>query len=89
MICTKCDQSVGQCTCPGTDEHLHAVAYDPDACVLFKWCRTCDKHYARCRCPIPNYYIISGGREIPVENLRTITGESPNVDLSPFSERGH
>ena len=89
MICTDCNRAIGQCICPGRDAELHAIAYDPEACVLFKWCRGCDKHYGRCRCPVPDFYIISGGQEIPVASLRTITGEPPDVDLSPFSERGH
>lgn len=89
MRCVNCDQPIVTCLCPDMDARLRALAYDPTVYVAFKWCRACDTHYARCHCAVPDYYSLSGGRAIPVEGLRTITGEPPDVDLSPESERRH
>jgi hypothetical protein len=56
------------CVCADADARLHTVAYDPTATVLmFKWCRQCDKHYARCRCETPAFFIISAGKDITAQ----------------------
>ncbi len=84
MVCTICGQAIGQCTCPGRDENLHALAYDPAGMVAFKWCRTCDKHYARCVCLVPDFYVIQGGQELPVPDggWRNLAGGRTKPDLT-------
>lgn len=66
LTCTVCNTDIGGCVCPDRDEGLRSVAYDPNGSVAFKWCRTCDKHYARCKCETPNFYVILRGEEWPV-----------------------
>ena len=59
LTCGKCNQSVDRCICPDQDARLR-WASDSEH-VLFKWCRTCDKHYARCQCSVPDFGIRTGG----------------------------
>lgn len=66
LTCTKCGQNYADCECPDADERLKTLAMDPSAPISFKWCRVCDKHYARCGCPTPDFYVILGGKEVPV-----------------------
>jgi hypothetical protein len=83
MVCQTCGP-IAQCTCPDCDERLKDVAFGPRyKFLMFKWCRTCDKHYARCRCETPAFYIVSGGTEIPVSarGFETVTGERVVPDL--------
>jgi hypothetical protein len=53
MWCLKYNHDVGECTCPDINERL-ARAFSSDQ-VIAKWCRKCDKHYARCRCESPEW----------------------------------
>jgi len=82
MVCTRCSSEISDCSCPDRDASLKTIAMDPHATgVLFKWCRICDKHYARCKCETPDFYLLSGGQEIPVYGLRDITGKLVNPDV--------
>ena len=63
------------------DAHLHEIAYDPQSNVLFRWCRICDKHFARCTCPVFEDYIISRGKEIDPMALKDLNGRPPSLDL--------
>jgi len=65
MICTTCRHTIGACTCPDADQKLHDLAYG-DAPLTFKWCLTCDRHYARCQCATPDFYVIANGKEVPI-----------------------
>jgi hypothetical protein len=58
MYCAKCQTDVADCTCPGIDESLKAAGKSPY--IAMKWCSTCDKHYARCKCENPTFYILTG-----------------------------
>lgn len=84
MICGICSLHVGACICPDMDDRLHSLAFDPDGVVAFKWCRGCDKHYARCRCEMPKFYVVLAGREwkIPNGGFRNVEGGRtiPNLD---------
>jgi Ni,Fe-hydrogenase I small subunit len=84
MECTICKASMAQCTCPDADQRLHDFAYGPRyRFLMFKWCRTCDKHYARCTCEVPDFFIISGGKELPIPEggFHTVAGGRAIPDL--------
>jgi len=84
MICATCNEDVAVCICPDRDKQLHDMAYDPAAVnLMFKWCRTCDRHYARCQCATPDFYVISAGKEIPVPagGFRNMAGGRTVPDL--------
>jgi hypothetical protein len=70
MICTKCGHGFGACRCPDMDDRLKRVAFAPDSAVAFKWCRACDKHYARCKCESPDYFIVHRGQDIAIPSGR-------------------
>lgn len=76
MICTKCNSTMDACTCPDADARLHEIAYDPAAHVAFKWCHVCDRHYARCQCAVPEFFVICGGKPMvmPEGGFRTAAG---------------
>src|ERR1700687_3810717 len=79
MTCLACHKSVSDCSCPDIDERLHAIAYGPEMTeVIVKWCRHCDKHYARCHCETPAFFIISAGQDMTAESqegFRNAAGE--------------
>lgn len=84
MVCNKCGP-VSQCTCPDIDQRLKDTAFAPRfKFLMFKWCRTCDKHYARCRCETPAFYIVSGGQEvlIPRGGFPNMAGDMVKPDLT-------
>lgn len=66
MVCGVCNEDIGVCLCPDADAKLYALAYDPDALLMFKWCRHCDRYYTRCRCAVPAFFVISRGKEISI-----------------------
>ena len=74
---------MADCQCPDRDEQLRKIAYDPKSYVAFKWCRKCDKHYARCKCEQPEFYAILRGKEIDVSNgLQSLAGNRVAPDLT-------
>jgi hypothetical protein len=74
--CTVCNTDIEFCTCPNRDQLLHDIAYDPEGHVAIKWCRGCDKHYARCKCEEPAFYVILNGKEwdMPVGGYPSLAG---------------
>jgi hypothetical protein len=66
MTCGKCGAVIDECLCPDIDARLREIANDPDGYVVFKWCRLCDRHYARCTCGAPDFYVLGAGKEWPV-----------------------
>ena len=38
------------------------------------WCKACDKHYARCKCETPQFYVRCNGQDA--------TAQFPQADLS-------
>lgn len=88
LLCATCRQTIGQCTCTDADARMRQLARDPSCPIILKWCRACDKHYARCRCTMPDFCIVGGGRTFQPEELKTLSGEPAPIDLSPNSERG-
>jgi len=73
LTCGICNTGIGDCTCPGRDDQLRAVAYNPESHVAFKWCRKCDKHYARCRCDPPEFYVILAGKDQTTHFMQGVT----------------
>lgn len=82
--CGTCDTGFDKCTCPDIDERLKKLAWMKNGMVAFKWCRTCDKHYARCQCKMPDFYLVKGGEEIKERVFRTLDG---GVAIPNMNER--
>ena len=62
MFCIRCNQELGDCTCPDIDERLVRAANHPSIALTF--CAKCQKHEARCLCPEgPSRSIVSGNSE--------------------------
>jgi hypothetical protein len=76
LNCKICKTGMADCKCPDCDEKLHDIAYDPDGHVAFKWCRLCDKHYERCTCEKPEFFVIHQGKELKMSDggFKTLAG---------------
>jgi hypothetical protein len=57
MVCGKCCKDLHDCACHDITERLAGITK-----VAMKWCRTCDQHYARCRCAEPVFAIRLGDK---------------------------
>jgi hypothetical protein len=51
MFCTRCKNDIADCTCPDIDDRLGALT----GTVIYRKCRKCGKHYARCQCKDPEW----------------------------------
>ena len=51
--CIKCGKELQFCSCPDIDERIRSAKNDPG--FLFKMCKKCDRHYARCKCLEPKW----------------------------------
>jgi len=83
ISCHVCGaEATSDCTCLDMDDRLKTACDSPY--VAFKWCRFCDKHYARCTCPAPQFYVRCGGKElsVPAQGLHMLAG-----DVIPDTER--
>ena len=80
MICTVCDTTVDKCTCPGIDAELKAIAFNPEGHVMFKWCRKCDKHYARCKCTPPEFFCVFRGEDLQGQTFKDGNGKDVVID---------
>lgn len=70
--CSICEVTIDKCTCPDADERLRGIRGKE---VAMKWCRTCDRHYGRCKCPPPYaFYVRVDGKDA--------THLFPQVDLT-------
>lgn len=75
LDCVKCHRAIDKCKCPDIDERMHDMAYKDH--VLLKWCRRCDKHYARCECAPPyTFFMICNGKDA---GTRFISGAGTTV----------
>jgi hypothetical protein len=70
MFCTACDHTLGECTCPDADARILAARQH----TPMKWCKTCDKHYARCKCSVPNFTLMDGDIDRGCGPFRTMAG---------------
>lgn len=83
LSCTVCGATVDQCACPDIDARLRKSFHDPTGTyVMAKWCRRCDKHYARCTCERPDFYILSAGQDISHQTFRMADGTIVVPDLT-------
>lgn len=83
LTCTRCDTTIDKCTCPDMDESLKKVVFDPAGLMAVKWCRKCDKHFARCHCESPEFYIVLGGKETDMtQGVRNGLGQMVVPDLT-------
>lgn len=55
MFCMKCQNELFQCTCSDLEERLNSAA--ADNALEYRYCTTCGKHYARCKCKNPTWAI--------------------------------
>ena len=80
MICTECQLQLDECNCPDIDERLASLRND--AQFVYKMCRTCEKHYARCKCEKSDWTMSIDGLEMSdVEKMQTlgdVLGEGKN-----------
>lgn len=76
LKCDKCKESVHFCQCRDMNKRLHAMAHDTSpGAVMLRWCRRCNRHFARCFCAPPyDDYVICGGKEVPLSSIRRPDG---------------
>ena len=60
----SCQHDLHDCTCPDIDVRLTEAFKSEN--LAARWCSTCDKHYARCRCTTPVWVMRTGGRNEPL-----------------------
>jgi hypothetical protein len=70
MTCTFCNKSIAFCRCDDIDARLREIAYNQNSRVLFQWCRSCDRHSARCDCIRPLFFIIHAGNDVATGGQR-------------------
>lgn len=81
LTCGTCGKRIAECTCKDQDERLRQAS-DSDY-VIFKWCRKCDKHYARCKCEVPDFGVRTGGvvhGPEYLEGMRNLDGNQVRID---------
>lgn len=65
MICSTCQKTFDECPCSDCDEKLRRIFLTPGAPFSTAWCRTCDKHYLRCKCGVKkDLFIVKLGEEV-------------------------
>ena len=67
MFCIICKNDLADCTCDDIEERLANLNNIPN--VIYKKCRICEKHYARCKCEKPDWTTSHDGTEL--SNLPT------------------
>jgi len=64
MWCGVCQKNLSECTCEDLEERLQKVsnslATKGSGGFAYKRCRKCEKHYTKCRCEQPEFYIYHG-----------------------------
>jgi hypothetical protein len=53
----KCKNDLSDCTCNDLTERLLKVSGDV---FVFKMCVKCQKHYAQCKCEVPEWKVVGG-----------------------------
>lgn len=64
MFCDKCDKDLHECVCSDIDQRMKELT-DEGGPLIAKWCLSCDKHYARCRCSEPLLGVRHNGKTMP------------------------
>ena len=62
MYCTKCQNDLSECVCPDLNERMASLNNSPN--FIYKKCRTCGLHYAKCQCDTPDYTTSHDGIEL-------------------------
>jgi len=62
MFCGKCKSQISECTCDDIDERMAVLNNNPH--FIYKKCRTCEKHYQRCKCENPDWTTSHDGVEL-------------------------
>lgn len=55
MWCTICQADLSQCTCDDLEERLRSATEALDGKLVYRYCKKCDKHYAKCQCEEPDW----------------------------------
>jgi hypothetical protein len=58
----KCKNDLSNCTCDDLEERLSSLKNAPN--FIYKMCRNCGKHYARCGCDAPDWTTSHDGLEM-------------------------
>ena len=59
VVCAKCNNELQNCECPDLEDRLDAATEGGH--FAYKKCSKCGKHHARCRCEVPNFFIMGAG----------------------------
>jgi hypothetical protein len=51
MFCSKCCNDLSDCTCPDLKERLASLGN----VLIYKACKKCKSHYAKCKCEKPEW----------------------------------
>ncbi len=70
LTCEVCESPLEACRCPDMDARLKVGRAD----VAMKWCLTCDKHYRRCQCAVPNFTLMLGDTDLGRGPFKTAGG---------------
>jgi hypothetical protein len=59
MFCMKCNHELSECTCPDLQERLGKIASSGN--FMYRACKKCGNHYAKCKCEEPEWIVVGGG----------------------------
>lgn len=62
MFCTQCQNDLKDCTCDDLEDRLASLNNSPH--FIYKKCRKCQNHYARCKCEEPDWTTSHDGVEV-------------------------
>ena len=63
MICSKCQKDIDECQCEDIDNRIESLKDS----ILYRKCKICEKHYARCKCENPIWTTNHGDMFLPEE----------------------
>jgi hypothetical protein len=68
LSCGKCGSTLDKCECPDIDERMSKLIGNER--VVFRMCRVCKRHYARCDCEKPEW--ISSNPKMPLDKAMSL-----------------
>lgn len=72
LVCMVCQVEIGVCACP--DQDAQHKQPDPDGPLAARWCRSCDRHFARCQCDSPDHdWVRANGELMTVAETQRMT----------------
>jgi len=54
----KCNKDLSECTCDDLQERLMSLG-GPGGVLVYRMCKKCKKHYAKCTCEKPEWVLSS------------------------------